>query len=61
MIESKAPDGQPYEDTGILHALENAPNGTAREILNFVIDDFSNFIQKNEFTDDLTAIVIKRL
>ena len=61
MVESWSPDGKPYEETGILHALENAKDGTAGEILSSVMDDFTNYVQKDEYSDDLTAIVVKRL
>ena len=59
LIESKNEDGKVYDDKDIKESLKNAPHGTAREILDHLINDFDTFIGKGiPLKDDLTAIVI---
>ena len=41
--------------------MYRAPDGSAEEILNFVIDDFREFVEEEDLDDDLTVIVMKRI
>ena len=50
-----------YDDSHIMKSLQAAPGGSAREILDRVMDDFYSFAGKKEdFSDDLTVIVIRK-
>jgi hypothetical protein len=44
-----------------MKCLKEAPDGTAREILDYIMDDFYNFTRKKEgLGDDMTVIVLKK-
>ncbi|MBN1497875.1 MAG: SpoIIE family protein phosphatase [Spirochaetes bacterium] len=60
LIESRNPDGIPYQETDIMATLKKARGDSAREILDQIINDFDQFIQDTPVRDDLTAILIKR-
>ncbi|MBN1496287.1 MAG: SpoIIE family protein phosphatase [Spirochaetes bacterium] len=50
-----------YDESRILRSFKNAPDGSAREILDSVMEDFYSFAGRREnFKDDLTVIVIKK-
>ncbi len=42
-------------------AFGEAPQGTADEVLNYILNHFYSVVGRQELDDDLTAIVIKRL
>lgn len=49
-----------YDESRILESLKNAQDGSARRMLNSVMDDFYSFAgRKDDFKDDLTVMVIK--
>jgi sigma-B regulation protein RsbU (phosphoserine phosphatase) len=59
--ETENIEGRTYEDVGIMESLKNAPDGSARSILDYILNDYYNFAgRKKDFKDDLTAILIKR-
>lgn len=61
LIETIDPSGKPVEDSRILNFLKDAPDGTAREILDYVMDQFYDFTRKKDnLSDDITAIVIRK-
>ncbi len=60
LAEAKNPRGRSYEETGIMASLQNAPAGSAREILDHIMNNFNEFREGNPVRDDLTAILIKR-
>lgn len=60
MIETKNGSGRVFGETGIMESLKRAPDGTAREVLNQVMNDFRDFHRDSTLNDDLTAIVIKK-
>lgn len=50
-----------YDESRILRSFKNAPDGSAQEILDSVMEDFYSFAGRREnFKDDLTVIVIKK-
>ena len=49
-----------YGKDRLAAALAAAPEGTAEEILDFIMRDFMEFSAGSKMTDDLTAIVLKR-
>jgi phosphoserine phosphatase RsbU/P len=54
-------NGLSYDEKRIIESFEEAPGGTAGEILNFLMEDFYRYIEvKNKIRDDLTLIVIKK-
>ncbi|OHD65859.1 MAG: hypothetical protein A2176_03335 [Spirochaetes bacterium RBG_13_51_14] len=51
-----------YRQEQIIDAIRQAPHGTAREALDFMLDDFYSFIGDPERAeDDITAIVVRKL
>ena len=52
--------GKSYGNHGIMNALKDAPRGSAKEILDYVVKDFYDFIDIGNPDDDLTVIVLKR-
>jgi phosphoserine phosphatase RsbU/P len=59
--EAADSSGNSYEDTRIMESLKNAQDGSARAILDRVMEDFYSFVGRREnFKDDLTAILIMR-
>ena len=61
LLESKNSAGEVYTENHIKDSLKRAPAGTAREIMDYLINDFDAFIgQGTSLQDDLTAIVIVR-
>lgn len=60
LSESKNREGTEYDTGGLMTAYENAPDGSAAEILDFIINDFYRFVKdKDNVIDDLTAILIR--
>ncbi len=60
LLEAKNVHGRSFEETGIMASLQNAPDGTAREILDHVMNNFNDFREGRPVRDDLTAILIKK-
>jgi serine phosphatase RsbU (regulator of sigma subunit) len=60
MVEAENARGRAFEETGIMASLKNAPGGSARDILRYIINDFNHFLGGTQVRDDLTAILIKR-
>jgi serine phosphatase RsbU (regulator of sigma subunit) len=59
LVESQNSQGRQYQETGIMGSLKNIPDGTAREMLGYIIRDFDEFLEGKPIRDDLTAILIK--
>jgi len=61
LIETLDPSGKPVEDSRILNFLKDAPEGSAQEILDHIMEQFYNFTRKKDnLRDDITVIVIKK-
>jgi len=60
LLEATNSSGGSFGETGIMEALRKAPGGSAQEILNSIIVEFTAFHGNTALKDDLTAIVIKR-
>ncbi|MFC1671328.1 SpoIIE family protein phosphatase, partial [Spirochaetota bacterium] len=60
ITESFNMDNEQYGEERLMSAFEKSPSGTAKEILDYILDDFNNFIGQRKVNDDLTAMVIKR-
>lgn len=60
LYESKNELGQDYGEKRIITMLGQAPDGTARQILDYLMLDFNHFTRKRNLEDDLTVIVLKR-
>ncbi len=60
LAEAKNAHGRSYEETGIMASLQNAPEGSARDILDHIMNNFNEFRKGSPVRDDLTAIIIKR-
>ncbi|MBN2618423.1 MAG: SpoIIE family protein phosphatase [Spirochaetales bacterium] len=58
--ESKNSAGLDFGVEGVIEALSNSPNGSANEILNYIVDELYKFTGSNELNDDLTAIIVKK-
>ncbi len=44
----------------LMQSLGGAPDGTAREILDYLLERFNSFLDEKEIDDDFTAILIKK-
>lgn len=62
LIESKNSLGQNHHDEEYLrHSFASAPDSSAADILNHLLENYNSFMGDAVPTDDLTAIVLKRL
>jgi len=61
LIEAKDKSNEEYGHKRLIASLKNAPNGTAKNILNSIMKDFNKFVEDEEhLPDDFTAIILKR-
>jgi len=60
LIEGKNKNSEEFGETRLKKTFYRAPEGTAREILDFILGDFNSFIGGKKLADDLTLIIIKR-
>lgn len=61
LSETTSPDGAHYEESRIIKSLKEAPDGGSQEILDHIMQDFYDHAQKvSDFSDDITAIVIRK-
>ena len=61
LLETAGPDGACYDEARIMKSLKEAPDGGSGEILDHVMEDFYDHAQKaSDFSDDITAIVIRK-
>ena len=60
LIESIKSENINFGEEQLLQSLKNSPEGSAREILNSIFDEFKNAAEGNLPADDITAIVLKR-
>ena len=59
LIESKDDEDNIYDDARIMESMKNAPDGSAREVLDHIMNDFYAFHGNTQFKDDLTALCIR--
>ena len=50
-----------YGSERVIQSLEEAPEGTARETLDFLLERFYYFLDEGEIEDDFTMIVVKKI
>ena len=60
LIESHGQNKTEYGENGIITSLQEAPAGSAQDVLNRVVGDFFTFIGNRELNDDLTVILIMK-
>ena len=61
LLEGTSPDGEHYDEARIMKSLREAPDSGSGEILDHVMRGFYNHAQKvSDFSDDITAIVIRK-
>jgi len=61
LLETTSPDGAHYDEARIMKSLREAPDGGSGDILDHVMKDFYDHAQKaSDFSDDITAIVIRK-
>lgn len=58
--ESTNNAGEEYGVERILNTIETCPPGSADEMLTYIMERFYAFVQKDELSDDMTAILVKR-
>jgi len=58
LIETHGQNKSEYGENGIITSLQNAPAGSAQEIMNRIMGDFFAFVGNRELNDDLTVILI---
>ena len=49
-----------YGYTRLMQSLKEAPDGTAQEILDYLLETFYSFLNEKEIEDDFTVILIKK-
>ena len=59
--ESKNAQGEEYGIERITAAFMRAPSSSAADTVSFMMDDFYSFVAADQFKDDLTVVLIKRL
>ncbi len=60
ILESKNRRKERYGEVRLIESLNDAPDGTAREALDFILERFDGFVDRNEIRDDFTVILLKR-
>jgi serine phosphatase RsbU (regulator of sigma subunit) len=61
LFEAASAEGKQYDILRIMSALEQAPAGTAREMLDYLLADFFGFVSnRDKLPDDLTVILLKK-
>lgn len=60
LVEGPNSEDIPYGYNRLISSLENAPSGSSREILDFIVNDFYLFTKDESPKDDLTIILLKR-
>ena len=59
LIEAKDEQGDTYDEARIMESMKNAPDGSARDVLDHIMKDFYSFHGTAQFKDDLTALCIR--
>ncbi|MBN2078031.1 MAG: SpoIIE family protein phosphatase [Spirochaetes bacterium] len=60
VIEGKNARKERFGETRLMSALEEAPDGTAREALEYIAGKVYEFIDPGEVRDDITLVLMKR-
>jgi len=60
LLEARDVDGKPFGPEGILSAFGRAPDGTAAEMLEYILEEFRFHARGVPLADDLTLVVVKR-
>lgn len=60
LLEARDVDGKPFGPEGLLSAFGRAPDGTAAEMLEYILEDFRFHARGAPLADDLTLVVVKR-
>ncbi|MCP4136650.1 MAG: SpoIIE family protein phosphatase [bacterium] len=58
--ESRNPEGVDYTEARIVESITSAPDGTAQETLNFVMNNFYDFVKTKKLGDDLSVLLLKK-
>ncbi|MFC1668894.1 SpoIIE family protein phosphatase [Spirochaetota bacterium] len=60
LIESTNMKHDQYENEHLKSTFESCPDGSAQEILDYILNDFDTFMGSKNLSDDLTIMVLKR-
>jgi serine phosphatase RsbU (regulator of sigma subunit) len=60
IVESKNRNKERYGFTRLISSLQDAPDGTSQDILSYILDKFSIFMEDEELRDDFTVIVLQK-
>jgi serine phosphatase RsbU (regulator of sigma subunit) len=60
LIESKNKEGQLFDSASLLTAMARAPDGSAEEMLSYILDEWRFHMDSQLAVDDITAVLIKR-
>lgn len=61
LVENKNITKDFYGKERVIESFNNAPDASAREMLDFIIEDFLSFVgSKENLTDDLTVLLLRR-
>lgn len=61
LYENKNSNGEEYGYERLKATIGKAPVGSSQEILDYIIHDFVEFVGDDQFDDDLTALILKRI
>ncbi|MBN2040331.1 MAG: SpoIIE family protein phosphatase [Spirochaetes bacterium] len=50
-----------YGTERLIESYKQAPDGTAKELMDFIVNRFYNFLDEKDIDDDFTLIVVKKL
>jgi serine phosphatase RsbU (regulator of sigma subunit) len=59
-LEASDNEGELYGETRLIRSFKNAPASSAREALDFLMQEFNAFSRVDDVLDDLTAIVLRK-
>lgn len=60
LLESSDTMGSAYGRDRILASFKNAPEGTAREMLDYMLGEFYSTVEEKYIKDDLTVVLVKK-
>ncbi len=62
LLESKNKHNKPYGEKRIMKSFKEAPSCSAQQVLDYIVKDFYGFVaDRNNLSDDLTVMVLKKL
>ncbi len=61
ILETRDENRLSYGDERLIKSLEDAPDGSAQNILDFILNRFYSSVEKKDINDDFTVIIAKKV